>query len=74
VWFQKYIHIPSTKEIGNSEGVGCGGEKPWKFQRMVGLNDQFGFQMPFHSIWIQVSLLLFKNRSCCSKIDLSCEK
>jgi len=61
VWFQKISIPPSTTEgIGISEGVG--GQRPRKFQRGGGLDSQFGFQMPFNSIYG------FKYQSSCSKI------
>jgi len=49
------IHTSTTEGIRNSEGGG--GQRPRKFLRGGGLNDLFGFQMPFNSIWVQKSFL-----------------
>ena len=51
------IHTPTTEGIGNSEG--WGGQRPRKFRRGGGLNDRFGFQMPFNSIRIHKTFLTY---------------
>ena len=52
------IHTPTTEGIGNSEGVG-GVKDPGNSGGEGGLNDRFGFQMPFDSIRVQKSFLTY---------------
>ena len=40
----KNIHTPTTEGIGNSRGVGGGGQWPRKFQRGGGVNGWISFQ------------------------------